>query len=60
MSPDEDTYAAGLRDGKINSLELAVHELTQDMNRLKMSIYALYGAIALVTLLPELRGLLNV
>ena len=58
MSPNE-AYTTGLRDGKIKSLEAAVHELTQDMNRLKMSIYALYGAIALVTLLPELKGLLN-
>ena len=58
MAPDHD-YAAGLRDGKIESMEAAVRELTQDVNRLKLAIYALYGAIALVQLLPELKGLLG-
>ena len=59
MPPDND-YAAGLRDGKIESMEAAVRELTQDVNRLKLAIYALYGAIALVQLLPELKGMLGV
>ena len=57
--PPEHDYAAGLRDGKFESMEAAVRELTQDVNRLKLAIYALYGAIALVQLLPELKGLLG-
>jgi len=52
-------YEEGLRDGKIRSLEKVVSELTTDMNRLKLAIYALYGAIALVQILPELRGVLT-
>lgn len=52
-------YEEGLRDGKIKSLEKAVVDLTVDVNRLKLAIYALYGAIALVQLLPELRGILG-
>ena len=53
---DKYGYEAGLRDGKIRSMETSVLQLTQDVNRLKLAIYALYGAIALVQILPELKG----
>ena len=56
---DSHDYEAGLRDGKLLSMEKAVRELTIDVNRLKLAIYALYGAIALVQLLPQLKGLLG-
>jgi hypothetical protein len=49
-------YENGLRDGKIRSLEKAVEGLTVDMNKMKIALWMLYGAIALVQFLPELKG----
>ena len=46
-------YQAGLRDGRLKSLELAVVELTGDMKRMKQLVFALYGAIGLLSFLPE-------
>lgn len=54
-----DEYEAGLRDGKIKSLESIVASLTLDVKRLSMATYALYGAIALVQILPEIRGMIG-
>ena len=59
MEQKNNDYEEGLRDGKIESLERVVRELSGDVNRLKLAIYALYGAIALVQLLPELKGVLG-
>jgi len=57
--PEKEQYLQGLRDGKIESLEKVVGELTTDMKKLKMAIYMLYGAIALVQLLPVLKEFLK-
>ena len=58
---DEDTknYEMGVRDGRITSLEKIVSELTYDVRKMKVMMWMLYGAIALVQLLPELRELLE-
>ena len=56
---NEPDYHNGLRDGKISSLERAVDALTTDVGKLKVAIWMLYGAIALVQFLPELRGFLS-
>ena len=48
-----DEYQAGLRDGRLKSLETAVVELTNDMKRMKQLVFALYGAIGLLSFLPE-------
>ena len=50
---NSDEYQAGLRDGKLKSLETAVVELTNDMKRMKQLVFALYGAIGLLSFLPE-------
>lgn len=50
-------YEAGLRDGKINSLESTVDKLTRDVAILNKAVYLLYGAIALVQfILPLMEG----
>jgi len=49
----------GLRDGQLISLEKAVKELTADMAKMKLMMYALYGAIALINLLPDIKGILQ-
>lgn len=51
-------YEMGLRDGKIESLEKAVGKISEDLNKFKIAIYMLYGAIFLVQFLPSLRGFL--
>ena len=52
-------YEMGLRDGRIQSLEIAVSELTIDMRKMKILMWMLYGAIGLVQFLPELREFLD-
>ena len=52
-------YEDGLREGRLKSLEKSVTELTTDVSKLKVAIWMLYGAIALVSFLPDLRGLFN-
>lgn len=60
MTPDPNhDYENGLRDGKIRSLEDAVSEIANDFKKLKVAIYMLYGAIALVQFLPDLKGFLS-
>jgi len=49
-------YENGLRDGRLASLEHTVSEIADDFKKIKVMIYMLYGAIALVQFLPELRG----
>ena len=53
-------YENGVRDGRLSSLEKSVSEIADDFKKIKVMIYMLYGAIALVQLLPELRTLLHV
>ena len=50
-------YRNGLRDGRLTSLEQSVHEISQDFKKLKVMIYMLYGAIALVQFLPDLKNI---
>ena len=52
-------YEAGLRDGKLVSLERAVNTLTADVSKIKMATYSLYGPIALLQILPALKGALG-
>ena len=52
-------YDDGLREGRLSSLERTVHELTADVSKLKVAIWMLYGAIALVSFLPDLKGLFH-
>jgi hypothetical protein len=56
---EEAAYLAGLREGRLDALEDTVKELTNDVARLKTAHYMLYGAIALVQFLPELRRLVG-
>lgn len=59
MNDHDRDYQDGVRDGKIRSLEAAVQGLTVDLNKMKVAIYMLYGAIALVQFLPELKAFVN-
>ena len=56
---DDHDYEDGLRDGKIISLEKGLKQVQTDLAKFKIAIYMLYGAIALVQFLPELRTFLN-
>ena len=55
---EKEAYEAGMRDGRINALAEDVAALTKDMAYMKNAIYMLYGAIALVSFLPKLAGIL--
>jgi hypothetical protein len=55
MVEENHSYEDGLREGRIISLEKAVTEITTEFRTLKVSIYMLYGAIALVQFLPDVR-----
>jgi len=46
-------YEDGKRDAQVAALTRIVTELTADVNKLKIAVYMLYGAIALVQFLPE-------
>jgi hypothetical protein len=48
-------YQDGLREGRLRSLEASVRELSQDVSKLKLAIWMLYGAIALINFMPALR-----
>ena len=52
-------YDNGLRDGRLTSLERSVAEIATDFKKIKVMIYMLYGAIALVQFLPEVREFLH-
>ena len=54
-----DDYDNGVRDGRLTSLEATARETTEDLKKIKVMIYMLYGAIALVQFLPELRGFIS-
>jgi hypothetical protein len=62
----EHSYEEGLRDGRIDALERMVSHhndrLDHHERRLQMIeriIYAMVGALALVELLPALKGILS-
>ena len=48
-------YENGLRDGRISSLEKTVREITDDFRKIRIMIWMLYGAIAMVQFLPDLK-----
>jgi len=52
-------YEDGLREGRLKSLEKSMTELAMDVSKLKVAIWMLYGAIALVSFMPDLKGFLN-
>jgi len=52
--PHSDDYEQGFRDGRLQSLENTVRELTHEMGIVKKSLWMLYGAIGLVGILPKL------
>lgn len=54
MTDHNNEYDAGVRDGKIASLEAMVLALTRDVSELKRLVYLLYGAIAVVQFLIPL------
>lgn len=63
--PEQDEYERGLRDGKMSSLTETVitltadvRSLTKDVDKLKIAIYMLYGAIALVGILPDIKRMI--
>ena len=47
-------YLAGLRDGRLESLERTVHEMAKELDMVRKALWMLYGAIALVGVLPKL------
>lgn len=51
-------YEDGLREGRLKSLEKAVSTLTSELNNIKIAIWMLYGAIALVSFLPDLKRII--
>jgi hypothetical protein len=51
-------YEDGLREGRLKSLERSVTELSADVSKLKVAIWMLYGAIALVSFLPDLKRII--
>ena len=50
-------YEDGKRDAQVAAITKIVAELTADVNKLKIAVYMLYGAIALVQFLPEMAQL---
>jgi len=50
-------YEDGKRDAQVAAITKIVAELTADVNKLKIAVYMLYGAIALVQFLPEVAQL---
>ena len=52
---EDHAFEDGVREGRLRSLEASVQALTQDVNKLKVAIWMLYGAIALVQFLPDLK-----
>ena len=52
-------YENGVRDGRLESLERTVREISDDFKKIKIMIWMLYGAIALVQFLPDLKGFVD-
>lgn len=56
LGSNDHDYEAGFRDGRIQSLEQTVENLTKDVSILNKAVYLLYGAIAIVQfVLPMLE-----
>jgi hypothetical protein len=58
-SVSERSYEDGVQDAEIKALAKTVSELASDVKKLQIAIWMLYGAIALVNFLPELRNFLG-
>ena len=60
MESDKDhDYQMGVRDGKIASLEKTVEQIAADLNKFRIAMYMLYGAIAMVQFMPFIERLLT-
>ena len=52
-------YLAGLRDGRLESLERTVEQMAKELDLVRKALWMLYGAIALVGLLPKILELVQ-
>lgn len=70
MSPNDDAkgdsnplwaagFAEGVKQGRLDRLEIRVSSVEKEVETLKRIAYALLGAIALVQFTPLLKGLLG-
>ena len=66
VDAEDEAYNRGKQEVKVESLEKSiwrleklVENLTKDVKYLMFAVWGLYGAIALIKLLPELKDLLN-
>ena len=57
--PNNPDYEQGLRDGRLASLEEITKQHTAEIDTLKKAVWLLYGAIALVGVLPTLLELVG-
>ena len=55
----DDDYHQGLRDGRLASLEKTVEKLVIEIDMIRKALWMLYGAIALVGILPKIYELLS-
>ena len=55
----DDDYKRGLRDGRLESLEKTVEKLLVEVDMIRKALWMLYGAIALVGILPKIFELLR-
>ena len=52
-------YEDGLREGRLKSLEQTVAGHDVDISKLKVAMWMLYGAIFLVSFLPDLKMMIT-
>lgn len=52
---DNHDYEDGLREGRLQSLEAITKLHTNELNKIKIAMWMLYGAIALVSFMPAIR-----
>lgn len=55
MTDNNHDFEAGLREGRLASLEAIVRELTQDVKELKRAQWILIGALAALQAFPLIR-----
>ena len=55
MDEHRSDYEEGLREGRLKSLEKCVQELHIEVSRIKIAVWMVYGAIGLVSFLPDLK-----
>lgn len=60
MTEEHSDHNDELFDWRVRTLESTVKELTKDIKKLQYAIMMLYGAIALITFLPDLRKFLGI